>query len=85
MPLFRVSVTRTQTQSIGFTVEASSQKDLEKKLISIENDCGFSELDHHFDDGEVDSIDYEVGNITTCKKGYTSFADEDLQGMLDNA
>lgn len=80
MPYFKVNVRRTQVQSQTFVIKAEEQSDLEKKL----NEFDFGHIDSMFDEGEVDSIDYEVGEIKPCKEeGYT-FADEDLQECLDN-
>jgi len=78
MPNFAVNVTRTQTQSVNFTVTAKSKADLVKQLNLIE----FSDLDDRFDSGHVDSIDYEIGTVRTSKDKPTTFADEELQAIL---
>jgi hypothetical protein len=57
---------------------------LKKKLDEL--DFGF--IDSHFDEGEVDSIDYEVKSVTKVKKGSPNMitfddSDEDFQEMLD--
>jgi hypothetical protein len=80
MKTFKVNVTRTQIQSQTFVVKAKSQFDLEMKLDNID----FGEMDSLFDEGEVDSIDYEVNEVEPCKKYGSTFADEDLQECLDN-
>jgi len=78
MPFFTVSVTRSQNQSTTFTVEADNKKDLENKL----NEIDFGEIDHRFDEAEVDSIDYTVNFVSACKEKTATFADEDLQDLL---
>ena len=77
---FKVNVTRTQVQTQTFTIKASSQADLEKTLLELD----FGHIDSCFDEGEVDSIEYDVDNVCKVSKprGKT-FADEDLQEMLD--
>jgi hypothetical protein len=80
MPYFKVNVTRTQIQSQTFVVKAEDQSDLEKKLDELD----FGHIDSVFDEGEVDSIDYEVNEVEPCKKYGSTFADEDLQKCLDN-
>jgi len=82
MKKFKVHVQRTQVQSQVFYVKAEGRDELEKKLEEID----FGDMDSLFDEGEVDSIDYEVVETEPCNKGpgVSSFADEDLQEMLDN-
>jgi hypothetical protein len=77
---FKVVISRSQIQTQTFTVEASSQADLEKTLLDLD----FGEIDSCFDEGEVESIEYDVENVCKLSKprGKT-FADEDLQEMLD--
>lgn len=82
MKTFKVNVQRTQVQSQTFVVKAEDQSDLEKKLDELD----FGHIDSVFDEGEVDSIDYEVTEVESCKKRpyEATFADEDLQECLDN-
>lgn len=82
MPYFKVNVQRSQIQSQTFVVKADDQSDLEKKLDEID----FGEMDSVFDEGEVDSIEYDVVDVESCKKRpyKATFADEDLQECLDN-
>jgi DNA-dependent RNA polymerase auxiliary subunit epsilon len=84
MPFFKVNVSRSQVQTQTFTVEASSKSDLRNALEQLDFDFGF--IDERFDEAEVDSIDYEVGNIEkVAKPDDTSFADEDLQELLNES
>lgn len=83
MPKFDVVITRTQTQSQIFTVQANNQKELEKQLEQLDSDGQFAEIDEVFDQGEVDSIEYEVFKIKPSKNKNISFASEDLQSLLD--
>ena len=80
MKNFKVHVQRTQVQSEVFYIKAESQSDLEKKLDEID----FGEIDSCFDEGEVDSIDYEVLETKPCRLIPLSFASEHLQECLDN-
>ena len=82
MPYFKVNVRRTQVQSQTFVVKAEEQSSLEKNL----NELDFGHIDSVFDEGEVDSIDYEVAEVESCKKRpyKATFADEDLQNCLDS-
>lgn len=83
MPKFDVVITRTQTQSQLFTVQANSQKELEQQLEKLDLDGQFAEIDDVFDQGEVDSIEYEVFKIKPSKNKAISFASEELQSLLD--
>jgi hypothetical protein len=80
MPKFKVHAQRTQVQSQVFYVTAASREELEKKL----QDVSFDEMDNVFDEGEVDSIDYEVVETCPCKSGPSTFASEELQEQLNN-
>lgn len=80
MKKFKVHVQRTQVQSQVFYVKAESRDELDKKLEEID----FGEMDDRFDEGEVDSIEYDVASIEPCKEEGHTFADEDLQECLDN-
>ena len=81
MKNFKVVVQRTQIQSQTFVVKADNQSDLEKKLDELD----FGHIDTVFDEGEVESIDYELKDVEPCKeRPYTTFADDDLQECLDN-
>lgn len=62
MKIFRVIVQRTQIQSHTFVVSAKNQSELEKKLDEID----FGEMDEVFDEGEVDSIEYDVVDSEPC-------------------
>jgi hypothetical protein len=76
MSQFRVNVQRTQVQTQTFVVKCDNQSDLEKKLKEFD----FGQLDVRFDEGEVDSICYEVTKVEPC----TSVFIDDLQEYLDN-
>ena len=79
MPFFEVSVTRTQLQSELFTVEAKNKEELKKILERIDFGC----IDVRFDEGEVESIEYEVNSVKEVEKpSGQSFADEDLQELI---
>jgi hypothetical protein len=79
MPFFTVSASRVQKQTVNFQVEAPSEKALRDMLDSVD----LGEIDHRFDDdGEIDSIEYEVNSIEKSEKPTLSFADEDLQDLL---
>lgn len=80
MPNFKVHVQRIQVQSQVFYVKADSKKQLEKKLL----DVSFDEMDNVFDEGEVDSIEYDVVETKPCDSLYSTFASEELQEQLDN-
>lgn len=80
MKTFKVNVQRSQIQTQTFVVKAVSKADLEKKLAELD----FGEMDDRFDEGEVDSIEYDVASIEPCKVYGLTFADEDLQDCLDN-
>lgn len=79
MRTYKVAVMRVQTQVVEFTVKAASEKELKSQLDSVD----FSEIDHRFDEGEVDSIEYEVSRVEKTTSGEPSFADDDLQDLLD--
>lgn len=83
MPKFDVVITRTQTQSQLFTVQAKNKEELEKKLEELDLEGQLAEIDETFDDGEVESIEYEVFKIKPSKNNSISFASEDLQALLD--
>ena len=83
MSFFNVVISRTQTQTQVFTVEADNQVDLEKRLEELEIENDFAEIDERFDEAEVDSIEYSVFNVKPCKKKPSTFADEDLQDLID--
>lgn len=77
---FKVAISRSQIQTQTFTVEAKSQAELEKALLELD----FGDIDYRFDEGEVESIEYDVDNVCKIKKPIgKSFADEDLQEMLN--
>jgi hypothetical protein len=77
---FKVTVSRSQIQTQTFTIEADNQADLEKTLLELD----FGHIDSCFDEGEVESIEYDVENVCKASKPRgTSFADEDLQEMLN--
>lgn len=77
---FKVTVSRSQVQTQVFTVEADNKADLEKTLMELD----FGHIDSCFDEGEVDSIEYDVDNVEQVSKPRgTSFADDDLQEMLN--
>lgn len=78
MPNFTVTASRTQVQSVTFTISAKSKSELVRKLNLIK----LSDLDDRFDEGHVDSIDYEIGTVCSSKNKPTTFADEELQGLL---
>ncbi len=79
MPFFQVSVTRHQLQSEEFTVKAENKEALQKILERIDFGC----IDERFDQGEVQSIDYEVNSVKEVEKPSSqSFADEDLQELI---
>lgn len=80
MKTFKVNVQRSQIQTQMFVVKAVSKADLKKKLAELD----FGEMDDRFDEGEVDSIEYDVASIEPCKEEGDTFADEDLQGCLDS-
>jgi len=80
MKTFKVNVQRSQIQTQTFVVKAVSKADLEKKL--AEFDFGF--IDGRFDEGEVDSIGYDVVSIEPCKEKGHTFASDDLQECLDS-
>lgn len=80
MKTFKVHVQRIQVQSQVFYVTASSREELEKKL----QDVSFDEMDNVFDEGEVDSIEYDIVDTSPCKSGPSTFASEELQAQLDN-
>lgn len=77
---FEICVQRTQVQSKVFIVKANSRDDLNNKLQEID----FGNIDALFDEGEVESIDYEVLCINPTEQEPSSFDDEDLQDCLDN-
>jgi hypothetical protein len=79
MPLFTVKVTRYQTQSETFVLNAKNKEELEIKL----NDFDFGEIDHRFDEAEVDSIEYEINDAKPCANQTTRFADEELQQLIN--
>ena len=79
---FKVNITRTQVQTQTFTVKANNQAGLEKTLSEFD----FGHIDSRFDEGEVDSIEYDVvGVCKVSKPRGKTFADEDLQEMLNQA
>ena len=81
MPFFQVSVTRHQLHSEEFTVEAKNKEELQKILEGID----FESIDDRFDDGEVHTIDYKVNSVKEVEQpSGQSFADEDLQELLDD-
>lgn len=79
MKKFKVHVQRTQIQSQVFYIRADSQEELERKL----DEFDFGKIDHVFDEGEVDSIDYEVIETKPCKLIHPTFGSEDLQQCLN--
>ena len=76
---FLVKISRIQTQTQFFTVKADNKADLERRL----QELNFGEIDERFDEGEVHSIEYSVLDVKTCKKDSSTFADEDLQDLID--
>jgi hypothetical protein len=80
---FRVRISRIQTQTQFFTVKANNKADLEKRLQELDDEDGFGDIDERFDEGEVDSIEYSVLDVKICKKESSTFADEDLQDLID--
>lgn len=80
MKTFKVHVQRIQVQSQVFYVTASSREELEKKLQNV----SFDEMDNVFDEGEVDSIEYDIVDTSPCDSLYSTFASEELQEQLDN-
>lgn len=83
MTFFNVRISRIQTQTQVFTVKADNQSDLEKRLEELDIEDGFADIDDRFDEGEVDSIEYSVGEVVPCKKAASTFADDDLQDLID--
>ena len=83
MAFFRVRISRIQTQTQVFTVKADNKVDLENRLQELDNEDGFGDIDERFDEGEVDSIEYSVLDVKICKKDSSTFADEDLQDLID--
>jgi hypothetical protein len=83
MALFHVKINRIQTQTQFFTVKADNKADLEKRLQEIDEEGGFGDIDERFDEGEVDDIEYSVRAVEPCKKDPSTFADEDLQDLID--
>lgn len=79
MKTYKVVVSRTQIQTVEFVVQAENSSLLKSKLEEID----FGEIDHRFEEGEIESIDYEVRKIFVSKKPLpSSFADEDLQELI---
>jgi hypothetical protein len=78
MPKFKLHVQRVQVQSQFFCIESSSQEELEQKLCKFD----FGKIDYVFDEGEVDSINYEVVETKPCEY-FSAFASEDLQQCLN--
>lgn len=76
MKTFTVVVQRYQTQTATFTVKAKSEDELKEKLAEID----FGQIDHCFDEGEVESIEYEATSVTPTKN---STIDEELQDLLN--
>jgi hypothetical protein len=83
MAFFSVRINRIQTQTQVFTVKADNKADLEKRLQELDEEDGFGDIDERFDEGEVDSIEYSVSEVKPCKKDPSTFADEDLQDLID--
>lgn len=79
MKSYEVTIRRHQTQSVTFTVKSDNEKALRDKLEEID----LGEIDGRFDEGEVESIEYETTEINRVKGSEASFADEDLQDLLD--
>jgi hypothetical protein len=80
MPNFKVHVQRIQVQSQVFYVKADSKEQLDRKLL----DVSFDEMDDRFDEGEVDSIEYDIVETNPCESCTSTFASEELQEQLDN-
>ena len=77
---FNVVISRNQIQTQTFTVEATSQSELEKVLLELD----LAHIDSSFDEGEVDSIEYSVDRVEEVAKPVdVSFASDELQYMLD--
>ena len=83
MMQFEVVVTRKQTQHVSFIVEAESKDDLLTQLDWVEEMNLFSDIDRRFDEGEVGSIDYEVGDVIRRTANMDKLPiDNDLQKLL---
>lgn len=84
MPHFDVVIERTQTQFQVFTIKATDQKSLERKLEKLDLNGEFSQIDERFDEGDVESIEYSVSRVNPTQNKKQSFASEELQELVDS-
>lgn len=85
----------TESMIAQFVASAKSKSELKNRLDELNNMGDFAKIDKRFDEGEVnyiegdgeeeevDSIEYNVLKIKCTRSNPSTFADEDLQKLID--